>query len=168
MVSVPHSMARVYLGFGGNLGDVRATLDRAVEALPREGVQVLRRAPLFRTAPMGPPGQPDYLNTALEVDTDLDPAGLLAAVKRVEVALGRVPGERWGPRALDLDVLLYDDLQLAAPTLTVPHAGLTGRRFVLAPLACLVPDTIVPGTAQTVAQHLAALTDDPATVVREP
>lgn len=161
-------MARVYLGFGGNLGDVRGTLERALQVLPREGVEVVRRAPLFRTAPMGPPGQPDYLNTALEADTALSPLDLLAAVKRVEVALGRVPAERWGPRALDLDILLYDDRELATPALTLPHAGLTARRFVLAPLACLIPQRVVPGTARTVAEHLAALTDDPATVVREP
>jgi 2-amino-4-hydroxy-6-hydroxymethyldihydropteridine diphosphokinase len=159
-------MARVYLGFGGNLGDVRATLAGVHAALPGEGVVVARQAPLYRTPPMGPPGQPDYLNTVLEVDTALAPLEVLAAVKRIEAALGRVPSVRWGPRALDLDVLLYDDAIVALPTLTVPHAGLTQRRFVLAPLAALVPDRVVPGTGRTVAEHLAALSDDPASVVQ--
>lgn len=161
-------MALVHLGFGGNLGDVRATLARALEALAAAGLAVLRTAPLFRTAPLGPPGQPDYLNTVVETETALSPTEVLAAVKRIEVELGRVPSVRWGPRALDLDVLLYDDRVLDTPALVIPHAGLTVRRFVLAPLAHLIPERVVPGTARTVAAHLAALTDDPAGVVREP
>lgn len=157
-------MARVHLGFGGNLGDVRATLERAIEALGAEGVRVLRRAPLYRTAPMGPAGQPDYLNTVLEADTALPPEALLAVVKRIEVTLGRRPGVRWGPRALDLDILLHDDLIVGTPDLVIPHAGVTARRFVLAPLARLIPERTIPGTARTVAEHLAALPGDPAEV----
>ena len=152
-------MAQVYLGFGGNLGDVRSTLAGVHAALPGEGLLVVRQAPLYRTPPMGPPGQPDYLNTVLEVDTALAPLEVLAAVKRIEAALGRVPSVRWGPRALDLDVLLYGETTVDEPTLTVPHAGLTQRRFVLAPLCELAPELSLPGLGESVRSLLQSCPD---------
>ncbi|MFO0723426.1 MAG: 2-amino-4-hydroxy-6-hydroxymethyldihydropteridine diphosphokinase [Myxococcota bacterium] len=150
-------MARAYLGFGANLGDPRAALSAALPALSRAGVEVLAQARLYSTAPVGPQDQPRYLNTVLEVETALSPEALLAALKRIEEELGRVPSVRWGPRAIDLDILLYDALLLDTPSLRIPHRELGRRRFVLAPLADLAPAQVVPGLGQRVDALLAAL-----------
>ena len=134
-------MSAVYLGLGSNLGDraahLRAALT-AVAALP--GTNVRRVSPLYESAPWGVTDQPPFLNAVAEIETGLAPADLLAAVKRIERVAGRTAGPRWGPRPLDLDLLLYDDRSLATPDLTLPHPRLTERRFVLAPLADLWPD----------------------------
>jgi len=159
------SMPRVHIGFGANLGDPRTTLQRAIAALSAEAIAYVRRAPLYRTAPMGPPGQPDYLNTVIEVDTALAPLELLDALKRIEGALGRLPSERWAARAIDLDLLLYGEQIVDHERLTVPHAGLAQRRFVLAPLARLVPSLRVPGIGRTVAELLASSSDDPSSAI---
>lgn len=131
---------RGHLGLGGNLGDRRATLQAAVDALPAHGVTPVRSSSTYATAAVGgPAGQPDYLNACLEVRTELGPLALLEALKAIERAAGRpVPGEpgyvHHGPRPLDLDVLLLGDVTVAEERLTVPHAALTQRRFVLVPL----------------------------------
>jgi 2-amino-4-hydroxy-6-hydroxymethyldihydropteridine diphosphokinase len=95
--------------------------------------------------PGGRPDQPDFLNVVIRVDTDLVPLDLLAACNRVESALGRVREVRWGPRTVDIDVLLFDDRRIDEPTLTVPHPRMTQRAFVLLPLLELVPDPVLPG-----------------------
>lgn len=132
--------SRGHLALGGNLGPRRATLQAAVDALPAHGVTPVRSSSTYATAAVGgPPGQPDYLNACLEVRTELSPLGLLEALKAIERAAGRPdPGEpgyvHHGPRPLDLDVLLLGDRTVAEGRLTVPHAALTRRRFVLVPL----------------------------------
>jgi 2-amino-4-hydroxy-6-hydroxymethyldihydropteridine diphosphokinase len=152
---------RAYVGVGTNLGDRWANLARAargVRAAPR--VAPLRASRVWDTPPLGPP-QPRYLNAVVELEADLPPEALLAALQRVERDAGRVRGgARWGARRLDLDLLLYGDLVVARPGLTVPHPGLASRRFVLAPLAELAPDLVVPGTKRSVAELLAALPAD--------
>ena len=132
----------IYLGLGSNLGDRLAQLVAAVRALEAEGVAPRRRSPLYESAPVGPADQPWYLNAVLEAETALGPLDLLAAVKRVEAAIGRRPGVRWGPRVVDVDVLLYGDrvVDECEPWLTIPHPELWKRRFVLAPLRDLRPD----------------------------
>jgi 2-amino-4-hydroxy-6-hydroxymethyldihydropteridine diphosphokinase len=110
---------------------------------------------VYDAEPIGPP-QPRYLNAVLELDTSLTPAALHALLRQVELAAGRRRGPRWGPRALDLDLLLYEGLTLRTPALTVPHPAIAARRFVLAPLAELCPDLAVPGTGATVAGLLTA------------
>ncbi len=142
------------IALGGNLGDPVATFARALAALQAHpAITVTARSPWYRTPPMGPP-QPDYLNgcALLEViAAKLDPAGLLAVLLAIEAECGRVRGERWGPRVLDLDLLLYGDRVVTDPGLTVPHPGLRDRAFVLQPLADIAPQWVDPITGQTIA-----------------
>lgn len=153
-----------YLALGANLGDPVLQIERALEALTRRGVRVRRRARTYRSAPVGPAGQPDYLNTAVEVETELEPLALLETVKAVEAELGRdFETERWGPRVIDIDIALYGDRVVDEPQLRVPHAELTRRRFVLAPLADLAPDLSPPGLP-SIRRLLEALEDDPDSV----
>ena len=104
---------------------------------------------------MGPQDQPDFLNMACQLQTGLQPLQLLALCKQIEADLGRLPGERWGPRLIDLDILLFDDLILETEKLQIPHPGLPERPFVMLPLTELVPGWLVPGCDKTV-QQLAA------------
>jgi 2-amino-4-hydroxy-6-hydroxymethyldihydropteridine diphosphokinase len=133
-----------YLGLGSNLGDRLGNLQAAVEELHEaDGIRVVASSRVWETAPVGPP-QPDYLNAVVRVETDLSPADLLAACRRVEEALGRVRRERWGARTIDVDVLLFDARTVDEPDLVVPHPRLTERAFVLLPLLELDPDPILP------------------------
>jgi len=147
---------RAFVGVGSNLGDRWARLAlaaRALRATPR--LALVRASRVWDSAPVGPP-QPRYLNAVLELETELPPRELLAALRQVERAAGRERRVRWGARTLDLDLLLYADLAVEAAGLTVPHPAIASRRFVLAPLAELCPGRVVPGTGATVAQLLAA------------
>ena len=130
---------RAFLGLGANLGDRWATLRAAVAALS----DVVAVSPVYETDPIGgPPGQPPYLNLVVELDTDRSPHDLLEEARRLEAAAGRVRQERWGPRTLDVDVLLVGDLVVDEPNLVVPHPRMAERAFVLAPLADLAPDLV--------------------------
>jgi 2-amino-4-hydroxy-6-hydroxymethyldihydropteridine diphosphokinase len=145
-----------YIGLGSNLGDRRDYLDRAVRELgQRPGVRIIKLSSYHETAPVGgPPGQPDFLNAAAEVQTDLPPDALLRTLLDIEQGLGRVRSEHHGPRTVDLDLLLYGDLALAEPDLTVPHPRMHERRFVLAPLAEIAPHAVHPVFHRTVAELL--------------
>ena len=130
---------RAFLGLGSNLGDRWAHLREAVAAVP----DVVAVSPVYETSPVGgPEGQGPYLNCVVELDTALGPRELLAVAQRLEAAAGRERGERWGPRTLDVDVLLVDDLTVTDPDLVVPHPRMWERRFVLAPLADLAPELL--------------------------
>lgn len=133
----------VALGLGANLGPAEATLRRAV-ALLSELLAGLRVAPLFRSRPISPLPQPDYLNTAVVGASRLAPEALLAVTKRLELAAGRRRAARSAARALDIDLLIYGELLTRTPELTLPHPRLRQRRFVLAPLAVVAPDLAVP------------------------
>jgi len=125
---------RAYLGLGSNLGDRRAHLRAAVDALP----DVVAVSPVYETTPVGgPPGQSPYLNLVVALETTRSPRDLLDAAQRLETAAGRVRAEVDGPRTLDVDVLLVGDLTVDEPDLVVPHPRMWRRRFVLAPLADL-------------------------------
>lgn len=141
-------MTRGFLGLGGNLGDRRATLQAAVDALPRAGVTPVRSSSVYATAPVGgPPGQPDFLNACLKVCTALEPEALLVALKAIEAAAGRDLGAgavRHGPRPVDLDVLLLGDAAFASRCLEIPHPRLLERRFVLIPLLELDFEVVLP------------------------
>lgn len=117
-------------------------------------------APLFRSAPLPPTDQPDFLNTALTGRTTLPPEDLLALAKALELAAGRTRGERFGPRPLDIDLVLYGDRVSDAPELTLPHPRLRERRFMLAPLAEVAPAMAVPPTGATVLELLERLDAD--------
>ena len=149
---------RAFIGLGANLGHREATIARAVELVSQaEGVDIVAVSSLCETEPWGPVEQPPYLNGAVEVETELRPRALLEVLLGVEHALGRDrSGERWGPRTIDLDLLLYEDVDVDEPGLTVPHPRLHERLFALEPLAELAPDAVVPGLG-TVAELLAAL-----------
>ncbi len=147
---------RAYVGVGSNLGDRWAHLAFAARRLREEPrVAVLRASRVYDTEPVGPP-QPRFLNAALELETGLRPKALLALLQLTERMAGRRRAARWSARILDLDLLLYGELVQETPALVLPHPGLVSRRFVLAPLAELCPQLVVPGTGFTVAQLLAA------------
>ena len=141
-------LVRAYVGLGANLGDREATIRRAAAMLDElPGATVVDLSALRETDPWGLVEQPLYLNGAAAVDTELGPRELLEALLEVERRLGRLRDdeERWGPRTIDLDLLLYGDLVLREPGLVVPHPRLHERRFALEPLAELAPDAVVPG-----------------------
>jgi 2-amino-4-hydroxy-6-hydroxymethyldihydropteridine diphosphokinase len=149
----------VALALGGNEGtpgEIQETLARALRHL-EVSLGPLRAASLYRTAPVSPVPQPDFLNTAVLAHTALPPGEILALAKALELAAGRRRGVRFGPRPLDIDLLLYGDLQSDAPELTLPHPRLRERRFMLEPLAEIAPDLRVPPDGATVAELLARL-----------
>ena len=137
-------MTVAYLGLGGNLGDRLACLQRAVDLLKAEGVRVVASSRVWETEPVGGPDQPDYLNAVVRVETELEPMQFLAACQRVERALGRVREVRWGPRTIDIDVLLFGDVTMEDPALTLPHPRMLERAFVLLLLLELDPDPVLP------------------------
>jgi 2-amino-4-hydroxy-6-hydroxymethyldihydropteridine diphosphokinase len=138
-------VTRAFLGLGSNLGDRLGNLAGAVDLLGGQpGIEVVRSSRVYETAPVGPP-QPDFLNAVVEIETTLPPRGLLAACQRVEGELGRVRGERWAPRTIDIDLLTYGDEHVDEPGLEVPHPRMHERAFVLAPLLELVADPPLPG-----------------------
>ena len=140
-------MSRAFVGLGANLGEREATIRRALELLGREpGVEVVAVSELRETDPVGVVDQPRFLNGAVELRTELPPLELLDRLLAVERALGRTrEGPRFGPRTIDLDLLLYDDERIDRPSLGIPHPRLHERRFALEPLAELDPDLVVPG-----------------------
>jgi 2-amino-4-hydroxy-6-hydroxymethyldihydropteridine diphosphokinase len=138
-------MVRAFLSLGSNLGDRAATLDAALRELEASGeVRVVRRSSLYATAPVGKTDQPEFYNLAVEVETALAPEALLDRCQAVERHLGRVRGERWGPRTLDVDILLYDRQVVSTERLIIPHPELLRRRFVLEPLLEITPDAALP------------------------
>ncbi len=150
-----------YIGLGSNLDQPAAQLRRALAGLADlEEVEVLRVSSFYLNPPLGPPDQPWYVNAVAQVRTRLTAEELLRSLQRLEDALGRVRGERWGPRVIDLDLLLYADEVSRTPDLTLPHPEMHRRAFVLAPLAEIAPEAWHPVLRQSAAQLLAAL--DPA------
>jgi 2-amino-4-hydroxy-6-hydroxymethyldihydropteridine diphosphokinase len=131
-------MALARIGLGSNAGDAAANIERAAAALATLG-RVAARSSLYRTKPWGPSDQPDFVNAALLLETELSPRALLVELKRLETELGRVVTYRWGPRVIDLDILAYDDVQIDEPDLAIPHPRLPERAFALVPLAEIDP-----------------------------
>ncbi len=135
-----------YIGLGSNLGDKKANLKKALELLDTApGMRVKKVASFYRAAPVGNTRQDWFLNTVAEVETNLNPHQLLALLLSVEAGLGRVRTVRWGPRTIDLDLLIFGREEVRAPDLTVPHPRMCERAFVMAPLAEIAPGLIIPG-----------------------
>lgn len=135
-----------YIGLGSNLDEPAKQITSALHELAGlAGTQLVKSSPLYRSDPMGPADQPDYVNAVAALETCFDPLELLQALQAIEANHGRVrSGERWGPRTLDLDILLYADRVLDEPLLTIPHPGLHERAFVLYPLFDVAPDLLIP------------------------
>ncbi len=149
---------RAFLGLGSNQGDRAQMLARALDLLPGAGVRIVARSRVYESPPWGVIDQPWFLNQVIAAGTILLPPELLARCREVEQVLGRVRTMRWGPRTIDVDILLYGDLVMATPDLTIPHPELRRRAFVLVPLAEIAPTLRLP-TGEAVATLVEALPD---------
>ncbi len=147
-----------YIGLGANLGEPVGQVKEALRRLAEvEEVELLKVSSLYRNPPLGPPGQPWYVNAVAQFKTRLAPEELFRALVKIEAAMGRVRGEHWGPRLIDLDLLLYDGEIINGPELTVPHAEMHRRAFVLAPLAEIAHGAWHPVLQKTAAELLKEL-----------
>lgn len=148
-------MTRCFIGLGSNLGDRAVNLQNAYERIgSHPDCECIGISPYYDTTPMGPQNQPDFLNAACEIYTSLTPHELLSLCKSIEAEMGRTASERWGPRIIDLDILLYGNLVLNTERLSIPHPGMMQRSFVLKPLAALCPGLIPPGFERSIQEQL--------------
>jgi len=151
-------MTKVYVGLGSNLGNRRENLVNAINRIDANaGIQVKDKSGFFETTPVGGPPQPDYVNCAIELETEIEPQTLLKEFNKIERELGRKPGVRWGPRIVDLDILLYGDRIVNDHNLKIPHERMHERAFVLEPLCDISPDIKHPVLRVSVSELLEKL-----------
>jgi len=155
-------MSTAYLGLGSNLGDREANIRAALEFLKRKNITVLAVAPIYETEPVGFTEQPWFLNTAARVETNLSPQDLFRTLKEIEQEMGRTVVIPQGPRLIDLDLLLYDNLVINSPDLVIPHPRFHERAFVLRPLADIAPGVVHPRLKLRVKELLQRLPPGPA------
>jgi 2-amino-4-hydroxy-6-hydroxymethyldihydropteridine diphosphokinase len=137
-------MSIVYIGIGSNLGDRKANCMRAIELLAGKGIVVRKESSLYETDPWGDKNQPKFLNMAIEIETELKPRDLLGILADIEKELGRKKSHKWGPRIIDLDILLYNSITIDQDDLKIPHPLMHKRDFVLKPLYEIAPDVKHP------------------------
>ena len=160
-------MPRAWIGIGSNIGDRLDYIRRALGAMDRlTGTDFVAVSSVYDTLPVGAVGQPRFLNAVAELSTELEPEELLKELLAIEKECGRVRQGVWGPRTLDLDMLLYDEVVMKTEELTLPHPRARGRAFVLVPLAELAPDLVLPGGTESVSELVAALGDVAGSVER--
>lgn len=135
-------MATIYLGLGSNLGDRKANIDRSVSLLVENGILILKLSTIIETDPVGGPEQNKFFNAALKAETKLSPTELLKLINTIEKQLGRVRTIKNGPRSIDIDILIYDNIKMDEPVLTIPHPRMLDRDFVLIPLKEIEPDLV--------------------------
>ncbi len=143
-------MSVVYIGIGSNIGAREDNCLRAIGLLEENGLSITKRSSLYETEPWGVTDQPGFINMVVEAETDISPRELLALLKRVENEMGREPGIKWGPRLIDLDILLFEDLIREESDLTIPHPLMHRRNFVLAPLSEIAPEKVHPVLGKTI------------------
>ncbi len=147
-------MPVVYLGIGSNVGRRENNCLRAISLLEENGLTVTKRSAMHETEPWGVKDQPQFVNMAVEAETDISPRELLLLLKRIESDMGRRPGKKWGPRVIDIDILMYDNLVVNEDDLSVPHPLLHERVFMLEPLSEISPEKVHPVLGKTVRELL--------------
>ena len=161
-------MHLAYIGFGSNIGDRFAYIQNAIQVLAEvEEITLQKISSLYETAPVGDEAQAKFLNGVVAIKTYLSPHTLLQTLRQIETDVGRQHRTRWGPREIDLDILIYGDICLQAPNLVIPHPDMHLRRFVLIPLAEIAPDLVHPVLNETIQTMLERLADDKSVVKAE-
>lgn len=151
-------MHTAYIGIGSNLGNRRENCEESIRRLAvAKGIKIIKRSSMMESEPWGVKEQPAFINMVVKVATDHTPSSLLGVLKKIEQAAGRTLGRRWGPRIIDLDILLYDNLIVKTPSLEIPHRRMCERGFVLIPLAEIAPDKVHPVLKKKISELLAEL-----------
>lgn len=168
LLSTPNSIHLAYIGFGSNIGDRLAHIQNAIHTLSKtEGITLQRISSIYTTDPIGYEAQAQFLNGVAAIQTSLSPLSLLHTLKDIETAIGRKHRIRWGPREIDLDILIYGDLCLQTEKLVIPHPEMHLRGFVLVPLAEIAPDLVHPVFQKTIQTLLNCLEDDKSVLKKE-
>lgn len=143
-------MSIAYIGIGSNLGNRQDNCEKAIKGIIKHDIKITKRSSMTETEPWGVTEQPKFINLAVEIETHITPEGLLRVLKKIEEEVGRLPTSKWGPRIIDLDILLYDDLIMKTPELEIPHPCVKEREFVLKPLSEIAPDKVHPVLLKTI------------------
>ncbi|HEY5152438.1 MAG TPA: 2-amino-4-hydroxy-6-hydroxymethyldihydropteridine diphosphokinase [Candidatus Saccharimonadales bacterium] len=159
-------MTGIYLALGSNVGDSKTNIARTITLLGT-GVKQIEQAPLYASKAVGYTDQPDFLNTAVSGQTDLEPAALLDFLKDIERQIGRSPGFKWGPREIDIDIIFYGDKVMHTGKLIIPHPHFRERDFVLQPLYDINPSLVDPVTGQTIQKLLAKMAAGQKSLIRQ-